>query len=367
MIQIQIKYIPALFPDVDFSDRRLIDHRLEQSIENDNVIYKTEQKYTTTIYSDRNEERIIQSHSYPLYKILILSKEKSNYDLSQLAEEITIIDENDNEFRGVVLELNNEILNDTLMYRTIITIRKSDSNDYAISDYLSSTFLLQKYNTNQLNRFIFRSNKSAVSAYVSTASHNGTYYEFSIADTDFTDTLTASQSVDIYSSVGDNQYLEGTGEVNDVAGSVITIQFKNTAASGYTASELTIAWTATNAINFTLYTVLNELKHTPSTFNFIDEQTDDAFKSFSAVSRTKIKKARFYLSDDELKKLEYINFVKPYLNGGVIYFLDYEENKTYANQNNGELYTVNDRPELVGLHEVDILIPFSTSILNYYN
>ena len=71
MIELKIKYIPAIFPDYDFQDKKQIKYRLYENTENDNTIFLTDEKFKTVEQTAKSEQRLIQSHTYRVFDCVI--------------------------------------------------------------------------------------------------------------------------------------------------------------------------------------------------------------------------------------------------------------------------------------------------------
>ena len=77
--QIRIKYIPALFPNYDFSDRKYVDYRVVKLPENQIELIKTDKKFKR-VDTNISTNQLIQSIVYSRYELELFINENIEID-----------------------------------------------------------------------------------------------------------------------------------------------------------------------------------------------------------------------------------------------------------------------------------------------
>jgi hypothetical protein len=149
---LKIKYIPALFPNVDFTDIHVIsDVRIVKLLQPEILIIQTEKKYKTVSQRTISTEQIIQSVKYDKYYIEIYSFENNEFNNIQLAENILIVDELENIHTVKLLNIDVEnVEQNTTLYVTRLTFASLQDDDIIVNSYKTSDYISLK-NTENYN------------------------------------------------------------------------------------------------------------------------------------------------------------------------------------------------------------------------
>jgi hypothetical protein len=152
---LKIKYIPSLFPSVDFTDTRYnYDFRIFFLKDFERVAIESEGKFKTV---DSQIYRIlpIQHQIYPKLLLKLVSKESVNLDYAKDAESVIIIDEYGVQYEVKIIEITYESINDTQTYYCNILCYAIDKG--TVINYRTASWLQQRFT--RLNYIRFENNK----------------------------------------------------------------------------------------------------------------------------------------------------------------------------------------------------------------
>ncbi len=145
---LKIKYIPALFPYVNFTDTHVInDLRIIKSKEPEIVLIQTENKFKTLNNINLSNEQIIQSIKYDKYLCEIEMFEENAFENIQLAENITLILADTDETPILVKLISQPEINqiaDSTLYYVRFTFAALQTDDIIINNYKTADYINQK-------------------------------------------------------------------------------------------------------------------------------------------------------------------------------------------------------------------------------
>lgn len=143
---IKIKYIPNLFPYVDFTDTYIINNvRITKSKDPEILLIQTENKHKTLNNTLLSTEQIIQSVKYDKYIVEIEMFENNNFENIQLAENIVIITENEEELLvKLISEPEIQTVQDSTLYYIKFTFASLQDDDIIINNYKTYDYINQK-------------------------------------------------------------------------------------------------------------------------------------------------------------------------------------------------------------------------------
>lgn len=138
--QIKIKYIPAIFPDYRFEDRKYVFNRVVRKPEARIEMVKTD-KVKTTLNTALSKEEKIQSVLYDLYELELRISENQKIDYIRAAGKVIIIDTFDNDYEVELTALEYEKQADTFFYLVRFEFYQLAFDVNAISNYLEKTHI----------------------------------------------------------------------------------------------------------------------------------------------------------------------------------------------------------------------------------
>lgn len=256
-IKLLINDVP-IFPS-SFVDKKLI---------TDNRIVKGELNYDIQVLTASPEyhindttikrERLVQQRTYNTYEIKHYTRENVSLSELQLSDNIQLqYLENGTTYTWniKVTNVSRDRIGSTLNYEYTITFIRLVADEFSVSNYLSNTYIQNKYTLADLVKLTFQ---NGTSYYTTTATLSLTAIEggtiFTIPVNSYTNTLAESDSITIYDTSLTNSDFPLTGTVTNVDENNIEI----TVTGDYSSliGEFTFKWTKRNAINQTFYTAL---------------------------------------------------------------------------------------------------------------
>jgi hypothetical protein len=156
---LKIKYIPALFPDVNFIDTHVFNEiKIKKLADPEIVLIKTEKKYKTLNNSNLSTEQIIQSIKLDKYQIEIFSYSANEFSNIQLAENIQLIDEYNNVYTVKLIEIESqEAEPNSELYVYVVTFASLEDDAVVISNYKIADYINDKrvnnYNLRLANNY----------------------------------------------------------------------------------------------------------------------------------------------------------------------------------------------------------------------
>jgi hypothetical protein len=145
---IKIKYIPALFPSVNFVDNFYqFGRRIVMLPEPELVLIQTEKKYKTLNNTSLSTEQIIQSIKYDRYSVELETFDITSIANIQIADNIVLIDEYDNNYTVKLLEINYEKQSESTIYSVTLTFASLEDDDVIINNYKIGSYVQSKHTT----------------------------------------------------------------------------------------------------------------------------------------------------------------------------------------------------------------------------
>lgn len=158
---IKIKFIPAVFPAIDFEDTLIAQTRVVKMPENRVEISQTDKKYATVNNRNYTDNQIIQSIVYNRYTLEVYFTENIEIDNIKIADNIEVFTTDGEIFNAKVINLSYDKPdgNGTINKLTF-EFYKIQNDSKSINNYLTSDFLLQRYSENNLYVIEFSNNKN---------------------------------------------------------------------------------------------------------------------------------------------------------------------------------------------------------------
>jgi len=371
MAEIRLKYIPAIFPVFDYTDKKKVVCRVVGDPEDFSKIVMTDKEYKTIDYQLATIKLKAQSLVYKKYFFQIEIKEKVDLQLLRLADEVTIIDDYDIErsINAYNIELQQNKIANSENYTYTVSFLELKNDDQSISNYLCNDFLLQKYTTNELwklsisnsknidDNFYFISGKyTDILTIAQWDEYSSGHYSITLPLVYPLTKLTIGDTVTIsYNpSIG---YLGTTLTVTNIYNNLIEFITTGYTGSDLTGNEITLNWDYSSPDSLDYYSRIVPFQNVKL---LTKEEKNDVNSSpipiLKYATKSKVLSIPFYLSlDDSIDFDWYIDLCDSI----VISCGSTSYNVLYA-----EVDYSKDETELIGIVKRDLKLYVET--LNYY-
>lgn len=153
--QIRIKYIPALFPNYDFSDRKYVDYRVVKLPENQIELIKTDKKFKR-VDTNISTNQLIQSIVYSRYELELFINENIEIDYCKYARDVEIITNYGLTYKAEVTSIEYEKQEKSYFYHVNLTFIDLVEDEKSISNYLDKTFIQNVIGLNNANCLVLQ-------------------------------------------------------------------------------------------------------------------------------------------------------------------------------------------------------------------
>ncbi len=185
-----IKYIPAIFPNVDFTDTINVNtYRFVDDIELEIVEIRTDKPYKVVDFTNLSQNWLIQTQVYEKGILYIDVNENQKIDLSKVADSVTIVTDEGEEINAEVLDISYTQFTDIWKYRAKLSIKKLKNDELSVNSYLISDNLLDsedgRFATTELNRLNLTTNPAWINIKIEGDQYFENGEDFSIDNKDF--------------------------------------------------------------------------------------------------------------------------------------------------------------------------------------
>lgn len=157
VLNITIKYIPALFPTINFTDSFNVPNtRLLKLPESFIEKFETNEKFAK-IGQSITTNQLIQTIVYQKYMFEFQATEHISIDTMQLGDEVTLIDENNVTYNVRITDLEVEKAGDTTLYLHKISFINLEDDTNVISNYMEQAHLVLRYEPDELYKIVLSS------------------------------------------------------------------------------------------------------------------------------------------------------------------------------------------------------------------
>lgn len=165
-MKITLKHIPALFPNIDFTDIRIVECR-EIRVTNAEVSsFVTENAHKRVDYPLFSRKQKVQSLFYPQYYFEFYVKELENIPLFQCADFCRIETDQGEIFDTFDVTAEIEKVEDTFNFKVTIKFKLIKSDEEVINNYLCNDFILEKFGSENLYKIVFHNSKQVDTNFV---------------------------------------------------------------------------------------------------------------------------------------------------------------------------------------------------------
>lgn len=155
---INIKFIPALFPGVDFQDTIISTYRIIEMNEYYPVLIETDRKFSSIFNRNYSKNQTVQSIIYKKYQLEIFVTENTKIDNVKYADNIIIVTNEGETFEAKIINITYDTQPDsTITHATLEFYRISDDSN-AVNNYLIGDYILQRADITEVYRLRFTSN-----------------------------------------------------------------------------------------------------------------------------------------------------------------------------------------------------------------
>lgn len=157
--QIRIKYIPAIFPNYNFEDRKYVDYRIVKLPEKNITKILTDSHYTK-INELITKSQLVQTIVYEQYEIELFIHENIGIDYTKIAGQVTFITDEGDIYNAEVISINYDKVESSYFYHVILRFYAISNDTDAISNYCDETFISNVYGLANVNNLTLQLKKN---------------------------------------------------------------------------------------------------------------------------------------------------------------------------------------------------------------